>query len=375
MRLVHFIARIRFAEGGVVRALIDLAGAQAAAGHEVVVLTLDDADAAEAWRDGGPVVETLPSVRASRDRIARRLHDADILHLHTPWAPANLSLARAARRAGTPYVLTLHGMLDDWAIRQKWLKKRLYLTLFARRLLRDAAFVHCTAQGEREQSEPRLPHRRVRVVPLLCDLRELACEESHDAAEPDGVPRVLFFGRVVPGKGVEMLLDAMPHVLQRVPDAALTIAGPVDDAYRARLRRRAQERGVGERVEFAGLVVGDAKRCMLRGADVAVSLSDHENFGFTLIEALACSTPVVTTQDVATWRDLESSGGAAIVPTAPSAAARAIVDLLTDREQAQAMGRAGREHVLRWLDPERVLAEYITMYEEAQRSARRREDA
>lgn len=375
MRIVHYIARLRLAEGGVVRALIDLAGAQADAGHEVALLTRDPADAPEAWRTAGPSVEIIPNPRAARGRIARRLTDADILHLHTPWELANLSLARAARRAGTPYVLTLHGMLDDWAIRQKWMKKRLYLTLFGRRLLRGAAFIHCTAQGEREQSEPRLPHRRVRVIPLLCDLRELACAGSHDGAKPDSAPRVLFFGRVVPGKGVETLLDAMPHVLQRVPDAALTIAGPVDDAYRASLQRRAQERGVDERVEFAGLVLGDAKRDLLRAADVAVSLSDHENFGFTLIEALACSTPVVTTQGVATWRDLESSGGAAIVSAAPSAAAQAIADLLTDRDKAQAMGRAGREHVLQWLDPERVLAEYITMYEEAQRPTRRREDA
>ena len=158
MRITHYMSRFRLADGGVVRAVLDFCAVLAERGHDVRVLTWDDADIPEAWKRGGesaPSVVHLnpPSRFAARFRgddlskIERILEDTDVLHLHTPWDRSNVQFARFARDRNVPYVLTVHGMLDDWCMSQKSAKKRLYLRVAGRALLEGAAAVHCTATG------------------------------------------------------------------------------------------------------------------------------------------------------------------------------------------------------------------------------------
>src|SRR5207248_2150044 len=80
------------------------------------------------------------------------IRDADILHLHGPWLDGNRQLAEIARRYGVPYIVTLHGMLDDWSMSQRAIKKRLYMMLWGKRFLDRAACVHCTAAAELAQA-------------------------------------------------------------------------------------------------------------------------------------------------------------------------------------------------------------------------------
>jgi len=372
VRIVHFLPRIRLVEGGVVRAVLDLTAGLARAGHDVVLLTRDDQDAPRGWtgEDDLPRIERidLGSFGALRtgggpDGVAARaIRDADIVHLHTPWEPANVALSRLARRSGAPYVLTAHGMLDNWAMAQKSAKKRVYMALAGRRLLDHAAFIHCTAEGERLETARRLPHDRIRVVPLLADLEALS---GPPPAPSDGPAEIVFLGRVVPGKGLELLIDAVARLAPMRSDLLLTIAGPISDAYRAALERRAIDAGVASVVRFVGFVAGEEKRTLLARASVAVSLSAHENFGFTLIEATLCETPVVTTRQVAIWKDLERAGGAVIVNRDAESAAAAIDGLLRDPTKAGKMGRIARERLLQWLDPERTLGEYERLYQDA----------
>ena len=68
--------------------------------------------------------------------------DADILHIHGMWDPRNLVLARFARKIHVPYVFSVHGMLNDWALNLKPWRKKLYLALAGRTLLGRAEQIH-----------------------------------------------------------------------------------------------------------------------------------------------------------------------------------------------------------------------------------------
>ncbi|QKK06886.1 MAG: glycosyltransferase [Planctomycetota bacterium] len=141
MKILHYKPTIRLEEGGVVRAVLDLCTEMAKAGHAVTLATGDATDVPEAWKVGEPgcptLVQTPLSGNPTRpDRVARAIADADIVHLHAVWQPDNLRFARACLNAGTPYVVSIHGMLDDWTIAQKHLKKRLFLAARGRTLPR-----------------------------------------------------------------------------------------------------------------------------------------------------------------------------------------------------------------------------------------------
>ncbi len=381
MKIVQYMAGFRLGEGGVVRGVLDLCGALAARGHEVTLLTLDDRDVPEPWRAGGPglprveslagPVGPLPGLTRAGTALAEGcIKGAGVLHLHVPWDPVCIRLARLARRLGVPYVVALHGMLDDYPMAGKRLKKRVYLAAGGRRMLEGAGAVHCTARSEQDQSHKWYPRGRPAVVPLIFDLSpflELPGPDLAREAFPaafSGEPTVLFLGRLHPIKRIDLLIETVARLRDDGRPCRLLVAGRGEPPYEQSLRALAESHQLAGRVDFLGFVSGAEKASLYEAAEVFALPSHHENWGFVLVEALACGTPVVTTRAVNIWPDLEAGGGAAIVaPTAP-ALAEAIGKLLGDEPRRLEMGRSGRAWAMETFDPNRVIAQYEQWYED-----------
>ena len=120
---------------------------------------------------------------------------------------------------------------------------------------------------------------------------------------------------------------------------------------------------LGGSVEFLGFVSGREKVSLYQAADLFVLPTHQENWGFVLLESLACSTPVVTTRGVDIWPELEASGGAVIVEPTAGAVAGAVTELLGDRKRRRVMERRGRRWVLENLDVARVVGQYEQLYQ------------
>ena len=372
------MARIRLEEGGVVRAVLDMCGALAARGHRVTLLTFDGTDVPREWSDGNPsVIElhratgVLPRLGgASRQRIRDIFAEADAVHLHVPWDLTCRQLAGIALAAKVPYVLSIHGMLDDWCMAQKSLKKRLYLAMGGRGLLERAAAVHCTAAAEARQSSRWYPRGRARVVPLIFDLAqyqelpgpEIARSTYATALGDDGEPVVLFLSRLHPKKRVELLIEAVARLRDDDFGCRLLIAGTGEQEYEQHLRRLVAKGKLDDRVHFVGFVSGREKLSLYQASDVFVLPTHQENWGFVLIESLACGTPLVTTRGVDIWSELEAGGGAVIVDAEPEMLAATIRSLLQDDRRRQEMGSRGRSWVLETLHTDRVIDQYEAMY-------------
>ena len=379
LRCAHYLARVWLSDGGVVRMVLNLCSALAAAGHHVNFITADAADVPADWRAGGPGVPAvihLPALRrlsgAAEAIAAVRtvLRGSEVLHLHTPWDWANLRLARLTRTLNLPYVVTAHGMLDDWALAHHRLRKSLFLALAGRRFLERAACVHCTGEVEAAQSAARFPAGRAAVVPLLIDMdayRELPgpgpARRAFPAAAAPG-HKVLFISRLVRGKGLELLIDAAALLRDRGVAFTLLVAGDGPADYRAGLERRVAENRLGERVAFLGMVSGVEKVSLYEAADVVVLASEHENFGFIVPEAMACRTPAVTTRGVGIWPELQRAGATIVEPAAP-AIADAVAALLSDPDRRRALGEQGRRWVMEALAPEKLVRQYEALYRQS----------
>src|SRR5262245_13135993 len=115
LRCVHYLGRVQLHEGGVARALLDICSALASRGHAVTPLPAEPTDVPAAW-DGEraelPRAITIPAprpLRALPPQAEAAIRGAHVLHLHTPWGFANLSLAHRAGQLGVPYVVSIHG--------------------------------------------------------------------------------------------------------------------------------------------------------------------------------------------------------------------------------------------------------------------------
>lgn len=392
MRIVHYLSELRLSHGGVVRCVIDLCEALARANHEVTLITFDPADVPAAWqRDDRAAAHSPAAPRAvalnwprfpkpirrlrARDIDAARsaLRGADVLHLHVPWEATNPQLAALARRERIPYILSTHGMLDDWTIAQGLARKRLYLALAGRGLLNRAASILCTADAERDQARKWFTNPRIDVLPLLMDLdpfRSLpvaSAAASHIANIPGDPawPIALFLSRLHPKKGVEVLIDAAALLKQRGTNIRLAIAGKEDIAapgYEEIIRNRITSAGIADRAAMLGMVTGPARDALLAAATLHALPTSQENWGFSLIESLAAATPVITTRGVDIWRELQATGAAIIADQTPQSFADAIDQLASDPARAASMGRQGRDWVLRELDPAAVLTRYEQLY-------------
>lgn len=380
MRIVHYIEHLRFEDGGPVRAVIDLTEALAAKGHELTVLTHDVKDAPAAWKnnDSLPSAHLLPRpsrgpwLAGSQLGDARRLiEQADVLHAHGIWVPAAAQMASVARSVGTPYVISIRGMLDDWCMAQGALKKKVYLALMGSKFLNSAARIHLTAEAELEQARKYF-NAPATVIPNLMSLDpfdplpgpDAARSRFSDLLEP-GVPVLLFLSRVHYKKGIESLLDASAALSAKGVAHRVLIAGTGDDDYVQTLHARRDRIGACD-AHFIGHITGSDKISLYELADLMVLPTSQENFGFVFFEALAAGTAVLTTKGVDTWPELESSGGGFIVADAdPAELAARIESLLGDRSQLTKAGNSGRKWMFEHRSPGQLVEQFESLYQSA----------
>ncbi len=369
-RVLHYLDAIREEAGGVVRSVLDLCAAVAPRGVEVTLATFDPQDIPPAWGTQSPEAPRVVQLQRDDPGIAELVSQSDVVHLHTPWDRFNLRVAGLCRKQQVPYLVTPHGMLDDWSMSQKGFKKRVYWRIAARRLLEGAWRVHCTAEGEAQQARKWYPRGESAVLPLVVDIPRddelpgpAGARQAYDFLAGER-PTLLFLSRLHPKKGVELLLEATEQSIASIPQLQLVVAGPGEASYVESLVHLAHSLGIAERTHFVGMVQGDLKYSLYQACDLFVLPTQQENFGLVLPEAMLCSTPVVTTRGVDIWPEIAQAGGR-VVDRTPEAFAATIVELLSDRERLAVLGDRCRQMTRQWLDPERVAASYVELYNSA----------
>jgi glycosyltransferase involved in cell wall biosynthesis len=380
MRVLHYKPTMRAEEGGVVKAVFDMCVLTASERLQVGLMTHHtDLVRSSLPPEAVGLVELhscslprfrFPGIHGRNElaHIARVIDAYDLVHLHSMWITSNPQIARICRQLGKPYVVTVHGMLDDWCMRQKRLKKHVYLKTWASNLLSHASRVHCTADAELVQARPWLRGAPGEVIPLPMDLSpfwRLPGPEHAIEAFPQirrDMPRVLFLSRLHPKKGADRLIRASALLHARGMPHQLLIAGSGSESYTKKLRQLSKDEGIEAHTSFLGFVTGKLKVALFQTASVFALPTSQENFGFVLFESLAAGTPVVTTGETDTWPELERSGGAVIADNTAEAFASAIARLLSQPDHARSLGDHARQWVLRQYDRNRTANRYEGLY-------------
>lgn len=363
MRVLHVVASLALRHGGVSVSVRELCRGLAAAGVEVQIWTTDRArepsidgpaddqlraDGVEVryapvhpWRWLGSRYGYSPVLRAALTAAVLR---ADLVHLHGLWLYPTTIAAALCRRTGVPYVLSPCGALDPYGLARHRLLKWGYRLAVERRTLAGAALLHVTSACEQEHVE-----RLGLDVPSVTIPRALpdagprpplgAFRRAHPAV---GTRRLLLFlGRLHPKKGVGWVVQAFIEAARRHPDLHLVLAGP-DDGAGAVARRALAAAGLEDRATFPGFLDGPMKSAALQDSALFLLPSEDENFGVTVVEAMAAGLPVLVSPFVGVGDAAARAGAGAVVAHEPAAWAAAVERLLNDPSAAHAMGAAGR---------------------------------
>ncbi len=304
----------------------------------------------------GPALAALRMRRVLAPAIAR----ADVVHVHSNGLLAEVAVL-LARRAGKPVVLTLYGT-EIW----HYAPRRFGPDLFTR-AYRAASYV--TFYSDRLMSRAHalgLGRKRARVVyPPVgpgFDRHDAGAQAAARAALGIGSRHLLLnVKRLHPLAGQRTLIDAMTDVVRFFPDTRLVICGtgPLLET----LRGAARSAGVERHVVFAGLIDNAAVARYCAAADLFVLPSVLEALPTVAVEALACGTPVISTDNPG---GLELNGvfgpDVAIVPVdQPIALGKAIVGFLQDKRRTLT---STAEAIEREFRPPAVAAQYWAIYRE-----------
>jgi glycosyltransferase involved in cell wall biosynthesis len=343
---VPWYAPARGFGGGILTSLLATVEGALEAGHEVTIATTDLLDShSRVARDApaepaGVRVVRFPNVShrlaASHIPLPRGLHrwlhehvgEFDVVLVQDVYSSVSVLGARAAVRAGVPYVLQAYGTLPTTRERGRAGFKRVFLALWARRTVREAAACVYLSDSERRE-----------YLAQGADAANLyAIPPALDISSADGVPRsdepsVVYLGRLAPIKRIEVLLEAFALVRAELPDATLDVIG-APTPYGEELRARA-----GAGVSFRGLIPEEQKSRALGSAQVFALLSASEGLPIAPLEALACGTPVVLSPGCG-LPQVDGVAGIVCDGSAPGAA-EALLTLLRDPGLARRLGEAG----------------------------------
>lgn len=391
MRILHIIPYFypAWAYGGTCRAAWELARALVRDGQEVVVYTTDALDSHSRAK---PAYEVVDGVEIHRVRnlsnhlswgrlflplkfggqLRGALQWAHVAHLHEFRSYQNAVALPLMDRLRVPFVLTAQGGLPR--IMGRNLLKAIYDRFVGQRILRNARRLHALNQMEYEQFiELGVQPERIAILPNGVDL-----DEYHELPPVNGfrqrfdiqtdAPIVLFLARVNKIKGVDFLINSFNEVRRVLPEAILVVVGP-DDGYLPQVKRMVQTMGIGAWVRFTGYLDGADKLEAYQAASVYVLPSTYEMFAITLLESLACGTPIIATDRVGLADFVRQNDLGSIVTYGDVQGLRdEILRILGHPHDVQRRAVYGREYVLANFGWDRIAENWLNVYEACVRS-------
>lgn len=251
----------------------------------------------------------LPWIKAHRKNY-------DIVIVNGIWQYHSFAAWRALAGTDTPYFVFTHGMLDPWfkkAYPLKHLKKWLYWALTEYRVLRDAKAVIFTSEEERISARESFWLYRCNEAVTMYgtstppnnseELKNVFFAKHPDLREKR---LLLFLSRIHEKKGCDLLIEAFAKIAKTDEKLHLVMAGPDQSGWIKKLKLDAERLGITDKITWAGMLTADIKWGAFHAAEVFCLPSHQENFGIVVAEALACGKPVLISNKINIWREIES---------------------------------------------------------------------
>jgi glycosyltransferase involved in cell wall biosynthesis len=295
----------------------------------------------EMRNSGGAFLKDVLICAPAAKRLLRECRKASITHVHVhSCARAALVAALANHMGGLSYSVTLHGPMSDYGIGQrfKWRGAK-FATIITQKLLAEAS----------EELGRDMPDRVV-VQPMGVDVEEMSRKGTYVPAKRTGKIRLFSWGRLNIVKGHQDLMQAVRILVDRGLDVELEIAGEDDDGgqgYRQVLSGHLSELGLKNHVELLGAIDAKAVKDKLCNAHIFVLASWHEPLGVAYMEAMACGVPTIGTNAGGVGELIDNGiNGQLVEPKSPEMLADAIEHIVSNPDQAQALSKAGCDHIV-----------------------------
>ena len=311
----------------------------------------------------------LPVTKNLREQLGRldAEHGFEVFNLHGRWFPHWNEVAKYARKKGKMMVQTLHNQRPYGISPLVSASGMVYEGLWGKPVLRGADWIISVSEGaKRDIMKYGLDGDRIKVIHNGVDVNFYKpSAPTFREKYADGYDHLLVFvGRIIEQKGLRHLYDAMPRVLKEHPRTRILIVG------KGKLRERHMElvrrKGLEKNVLFPGFIPDEKMPDLYSSADIFVLPSLWEPFGFVLVEAGSCGTPLCGSDVGGIPEIIERGKNGLTFPSGdPKRMAEALESMLGDERKLREMGKNSREIAVERFDWEVIARKTREFYEKA----------
>jgi len=379
MKILHVVANLSLEWGGPTKVVAELTEKLVEKGIEIIIFSpFKRGEELKIVKPKGVELQLFPQnfidklwTSYSWDfarAIKQNVHKFDIIHIHEIWHYPNYVASWAAKRAGKPYVITIHGALDPWCLGYKSFKKKIYASLIQKRILKEASIIHAITDEEVKQIKNFVTNNNITMIPNGInpeDFENLPSRKELEKLYPEliGKKVLLFLGRIHPVKGLDLLTKAFGIVARERDDVCLLIAGPDSDGYRIQIEKLLESEGALNKTIFTGMLNGQKKLIALGGADICVVPSYSEVRSIVALEAMICKLPVIITKQC-NFQEVAENRAGIIIESDTKQLVGALNKLLDNPKLCKEMGENGRRLVLENFTWDKIANKMIEIYED-----------
>lgn len=294
----------------------------------------------------------------------------DVVHTQSLWMYLSYANKKYNRKTGTPYIVSPHGMLDRWQLKQSFwkdLKKNIVLKLYEQKHLEHANCIHALCQEEHDAIRSMGLKNPIAIIPNGMELpvngNGSSNGEHAGKGENKNRKKLLFLARIHQKKGLDNLLEAWSLLRPNQHNWELVIAGETKDTvYMQQLLSKRRNLQIETTASFVGGQFGPAKQSILKESDAFILPSFSEGLPMSVLEAWSHHLPTLTT----TYCNLPegyTEGAAIKIDTTPESIAEGIRQLIELPEnERKTMGNKGYELVKNRFSWTRVANEMTELY-------------
>lgn len=371
MKIEYITNSFAYTGGGLVGAVSGLAQAVRRKRYDVAVAAYDSFEDVDCWEGldlrmiqakqfaGVHFYGDLPMILTQQS--------PDLVHTHGLWLRSSAQSHCWCKSSRTPYVISPHGMLDSWAVKNSSWKKKLAGLWFEYAHLNGAACLHALCDSEADSIRQFGQKNPVCVIPNGIELPIIEGSQAQPPWLSSERKALLFMGRLHPKKGIPLLLEAWASLKKRNPSVSdewfLAVAGWSEMGHREELELKVNSLGISEDVEFLGGLHKDSKEAALSNASGFVLPSYSEGLPMSILEAWSYRLPVLMT-DECHLPDGFSAGAAIRLETNVSSIEEGLSDFFEMNPIDQlAMGNQGFQLVEQQFTWDQVATKMLGVYD------------
>jgi glycosyltransferase involved in cell wall biosynthesis len=290
---------------------------------------------------------SLPMTRA----LKRSLKMFDVTYIVAVWNYPAIVAPHYCRKYKKPYIIAPRGALYPYSANKKFWKKWPYYHLIIKKGLKGATAIHYTTKDEQDQVHRFLGFKSTGlIVPNGIDISEFSDLPDTGRLRSrypylKGKKVILFLGRIHSIKGLDILVKAYATLRKDRNNVHLLIVGNDEGGYQKKVLDLIKKEQIQGEVTFTGMLTGKEKLEAYVGSDMFVLASYSENFGLSVIEAMACNLPVLISDKVGIHEDIARARAGIVINTDPKQLAKVMLHLLDNTDICKEMGNNGRRLV------------------------------